>query len=167
MDTPTGSSRPQACSPHNSSPRKEHMTPNTQQRIASIARQVASIAMIVLALIPQVPLPGNIARVAMVLIGGILQIAEHVVADPSTGTPPAPEGATVPDPAPAPVAPVVGPAPASVATVPVQTSFAQGESAIISQPSPAPVAPASWSTMAASPPQAQTTPNPAPPAPAA
>jgi hypothetical protein len=147
------------------------MTPNTQQRIASIARQVASIAMIVLALIPQVPLPGAWSRVAMVLIGGILQIAEHVVADPSTGTPPAPEGATVPDPAPAPVAPVVGPS-RSVGTEiasPIRSVEATAlmQQGIIPQPSPAPVPPPEWSTMAASSPQAQTTPNPAPPAPTA
>jgi hypothetical protein len=111
-------------------------------------------------------LPPAVSAV-LVAAAPVMLAVQHWLSDPSTGTPPAPEGATVPDPAPAPVAPVVGPAPASVATVPVQTSFAQGESATISQPSPAPVAPASWSTMAASPPQAQTTPNPAPPAPAA
>lgn len=56
-----------------------------QQRIASIARQVAAIAAIVVALIPQVPLPGPWSRVALVIVGGVLQIAEHIVADPSTG----------------------------------------------------------------------------------
>jgi hypothetical protein len=66
------------------------MTSATQQRISSIMRQIGSIAAIVVALIPQVPLPGPWSRVALVVVGGILQVTEHYLSDPSTGntTPP-------------------------------------------------------------------------------
>jgi hypothetical protein len=142
----------------------------TTQQISSIVRQVLAVLVTVYGILSatqqSLHLPTAVSAV-LVAFGPIMLSLEHYLSDPSTGTAPAPDPVPVPEPAPAPVAPVVGPAPASVATVPVQTSFAQGESATISQPSPAPVAPASWSTMAASPPQAQTTPNPAPPAPAA
>ena len=63
------------------------MTINTQ-RLSSIARQIGSIAAIVLALIPQIPLPGTWSRVALVVVGGVLQVVEHYVSDPSTGTTP-------------------------------------------------------------------------------
>ena len=134
------------------------------QRVASIARQVAAIVGIVIGLVPQVPLPGTWSRIVLVVLGGLLMIAEHYVSDPSTGTPASssfpptmPVGGSgaleVPAPAPAP-SPVPVAAPPIVPPTPPPA------------PSPAPI-PAAWGAMDSSPVPTQTGPNAAPPPPSA
>ena len=146
----------------------------TTQQISSIVRQVLAVLVTVYGILSatqqSLHLPTAVSAV-LVAFGPIMLSLEHYLSDPSTGTAPAPDPVPVPEPAPAPVAPVVGPS-RSVGTEiasPIRSVEATAlmQQGIIPQPSPAPVPPPEWSTMAASSPQAQTTPNPAPPAPTA
>lgn len=61
------------------------MTVNTQA-VASIIRQLAAIASMVLGAIPATDLPASV-RVPLVAAGGILLSIEHYNSDPSTGNP--------------------------------------------------------------------------------
>jgi len=57
------------------------------QALASLLRQIASVAGVVVGLIPQVPIPNATARAALIFVCGLVVAIEHYVADPSTGTP--------------------------------------------------------------------------------
>lgn len=60
------------------------------QQIASIFRQVAAIAAIVVGALPQIGLPARVAT-PLIAAGGILLAIEHYLSDPSTGTPSPPK----------------------------------------------------------------------------
>ena len=64
------------------------MTINTQQ-IASILRQAAAIAVIVVTALDTISMPTAV-RASLGTIAGALIVVEHYVGDSSTGTPPAP-----------------------------------------------------------------------------
>jgi hypothetical protein len=85
------------------------MTINTQS-IASILRQLAAVAAVVLGALPVDSLPASV-RAPLVALGGALLTVEHYLSDPSTGNnvthpaPPAPAPPVVAPPAPQPPTP--------------------------------------------------------------
>ena len=61
------------------------MTINTQQ-VASVLRQAAAIAMVVVSALDTISMPAAV-RGVLVAVGGAILGVEHYVSDPSTGTP--------------------------------------------------------------------------------
>lgn len=68
------------------------MTINPQQ-IASILRQAAAIAMVVIAALDTISMPAAV-RGVLTAVGGAILAVEHYVGDPSTGNPPPPKPPT-------------------------------------------------------------------------
>ena len=132
----------------------------TEQRIASIVRQVLAVLVTIYGILSATQsalhLPVAVST-ALVAFGPVILTVEHYLSDPSTGTTPAPS--PVPDPAPLPASSTPS------APAPVQIDVPAPEPTVIAPPSPAPVPP-SWSQMTTTP-DTHVPVNPAPPAPAA